>query len=590
MKTRSHLLLILSAGLLAACTVREPATLILTNGEIYTMEESQPWASTVLIEGNKIAGILGETSDLSRYKDKNTRIIDLKGKFVMPGFIDGHTHFDGFGAMLNDIDLLPVSDEKSMLREVRRVVAILQDDEWIVGEKWDAIRLWNVEWERRDELRKDRWLPTRSLLDPESMKNPCFFSTYGEDLFFANTAALKAAGIGEDVLEGMQTDNEGKTTGIIIPGSPAIDLIRAAVTEKSEERILEEMRAGLKELASIGIVEIQDITNEKYPELYAKLMQNGELSCRVWMRLDLARASEIAEKGLKMNTHPLSGDRDYYLRYGAFKGYMDGLMGSHGALLREPYTDRPETRGHYRDHSSDDPPGYIIPNLDKIYHLMEVATNAGFITNIHAIGDQGIDHLLELYRKLSETQGLDKVARSRVIHAQTVHDDMFDDFAELKLIAEVTPSNVQDDMRWIERRLGNERVHHSHRYNSFIQNGVVCTGGSDIPGAQGAMFDPHPRAMIHAVVNRTQDDGTPLGGWLPEEKVSMHDAIKMYTLDAAYACFDEETRGSVKVGKLADFTICDLNLMKLEDPLDILKMNVLMTVVDGKVVFEADEF
>jgi predicted amidohydrolase YtcJ len=162
---------------------------------------------------------------------------------------------------------------------------------------------------------------------------------------------------------------------------------------------------------------------------------------------------------------------------------------------------------------------------------------------------------------------------------------MFPRFKALDVVAEVTPSNVQDDMRWIVRRLGPEREKLSHRYGSFVKNGVVMNGGSDIPGAQGATFVSHPRSMIHAVVNRAQDDGTPEGGWYPEEKLTMHDAIKMYTLDAAYAVFAEEIRGSIKVGKLADFTICDFNLMKI-DPGDVLKMNIEMTIVDGKIVFE----
>jgi predicted amidohydrolase YtcJ len=272
------------------------------------------------------------------------------------------------------------------------------------------------------------------------------------------------------------------------------------------------------------------------------------------------------------------------LRYGAFKGYMDGLMGSHGALLREPYIDKPETHGHYRAHSSDEPPGYETPNLDKIYGYMKDGVEAGYIIDTHVIGDRGIDLTLDAYEKLAGEMGPEKVARCRVIHAQTMHDDMFPRFAELDVIAETTPSNLQDDMRWIERRLGPERVHLSHRYGTFLKHDVIAIGGSDIPGAQGATFECHPRSMIHAVVNRTQDDGTPAGGWYPDEKLTMHEALKMYTIDAAYSVFDEDVRGSIKSGKLADFTVMDLNLMEI-DPADVLKMNIEMTVVDGKIVY-----
>jgi hypothetical protein len=383
----------------------------------------------------------------------------------------------------------------------------------------------------------------------------------------------------------MKLDADGTPTGLIFAGSPAIEKMEAVIQPKSEERILNEMRAGLEELAEKGIVEIHDITDEPYPTRYAKLHEAGELTCRVWMRLDLSRSPEIKEKGIQMGTHPVTGERDRFLRYGAFKGYMDGLMGSHGALLREPYTDKPETSGRYRAHSSNTPPGYDEPNLEKIYQLMKTAVEAGFIIDTHAIGDKGIDLVLDAYERLAAETRPDGVARSRVIHAQTIHDEMIPRFKNLDVIAEVTPSNLQDDMRWIARRLGPDREKLSHRYGSFVHNDVVTIGGSDIPGAQGATFECHPRSMIHAVVNRTQDDGTPTGGWFPGEKLTMHEAIKMYTWDAAYAVFDEDVRGSIKPGKLADLTISDLNLMTI-DPTDVLKMNIEMTVVDGRIVYE----
>jgi len=304
------------------------------------------------------------------------------------------------------------------------------------------------------------------------------------------------------------------------------------------------------------------------------------------MRLDLSRSSEIAQAGIEMNTHPVTGLRDRYLRYGAYKGYMDGLMGSHGALLYEPYTDDPSTSGHYRRHSSDDP-ALIEPNLDKIHQMMRVGIEDGFVINTHAIGDLGISLVLDQYEQLAGEFGHEAVTRSRVIHAQTMRDEHYERFASLGTIAEVNPSMLEDDMRWIVRRLGPEREKLSHSFKSFIDNGVVTVGGSDIPGAQGATFKNHPKSIFNALVNRTRNDGTPEGGWLPEQRITMHDAIKMYTLDAAYSVFDEDVRGSIKVGKLADLTVTDLNLIEI-NPTDVLGMNVVMTVVDGRVVYEQE--
>ena len=584
-KIARFLVLAFSLTLIYCQPQQKPADLVLKNGEIYTMESEQPWAKAVAITGNEITAVLDDNELVEGFVGPETKVVDLQGKFVMPGYIDGHTHFDGFGAMQNDADLLAVSEDTALLKELERLVSILPDGEWITGGKWDAHRLWKADWREREELKKNRWHPQRKTVDPVTPNHPCFLSSWDRDLYFANSLALQAAGLENAKLSGMKVGDDGRPTGLIFAGSPAIEKIEAVIQPKSEERVLNEMRAGLARLAEQGIVEIHDITDEGYPELYSKLQASGELTCRVWMRLDLSRSPEMKNKGLTMGTHPVTGQEDPFLRYGAFKGYMDGLMGSHGALLREPYADNPETSGHYRDQSSDDPPGYAKPNLEKIYQLMRTGVEAGYTIDTHAIGDKGIDLVLDAYERLAEETGRDKVARSRIIHAQTVHDEMFPRFKALDVVAEVTPSNVQDDMRWIVRRLGPEREKLSHRYGSFLKNGVVMNGGSDIPGAQGATFVSHPRSMIHAVVNRTQDDGTPEGGWYPDEKLTMHEAIKMYTLDAAYAVFAEDVRGSIKVGKLADFTVSDINLMKI-DPADVLKMNIEMTIVDGKIVFE----
>ena len=377
----------------------------------------------------------------------------------------------------------------------------------------------------------------------------------------------------------------GKPTGLFYKGSPGIDIINSLIQPKTEKRVLKGMVAGLKNLGEMGIVEIHDITPLDYVPRFVQLQREGALSCRVWMRPDLSTGGEIKQKGISMNTHPVSGQRDYYLRYGAFKAYLDGLMGSHGALLFKPYTDKPDTCGHYRLHSSDELSGFKKGNLEKMYGLMKTGIEAGFVINTHAIGDRGAALCLDLYERLEKEFGIDKIKRSRVIHAQTIRSMDFPRFKKLGVIAEVTPSNVEDDLRWIVRRLGPEREKLSHPYKRFLEHQVVLTGGSDIPGAQGATFDCHPRAMIHAVVNRNQKDGKPEAGWLPEYKLTVHEAIRMYTIDAAYSVFDENKRGSVKVGKLADFTVLDQNLMKI-DPKNILNTNVLMTIVDGKIIFE----
>jgi predicted amidohydrolase YtcJ len=571
---------------LLACSGSQqaPADLILKNATIYTLEADQPWASAVVITGNTITAVLDSDNEASAFEGPDTRVIDMGGAFVMPGFVDSHTHFAGYGSIWNNADLMAVSEDHGLVAELARVAAILPEGEWITGGSWDGHRLWEADWREREQLKENRWKPHRRTIDPITPDHPVFVNSWDRELYLANTAALRAAGLENASLPGMEMGDDGTPSGLILTGSPAIEQIRAVITPKSEERILDEMRAGLRELAERGITEVHDITGGSYPERYAALQGNGELTARVWMRLDLSRSAEVRDAEIDMNTHPVTGERDRFLRYGAYKGYMDGLMGSHGALLFEPYADDPDTSGHYRRQSSDDP-DLLEPNLDKILEMMRIAVEDGFVINTHAIGDKGISLTLDQYEQLASEFGDEAVARSRVIHAQTMHEEFYPRFAALDIVAEVNPSNVGDDMRWIVRRLGPEREKLSHPYKGFLDNGVVIIGGSDIPGAQGATFKCHPKYVINAAVNRTRDDGTPEGGWLPEQRISMHEAIKMHTFDAVYSTFDEDVRGSIKPGKLADLTISDLNLMEI-DPTDVLNMEIVMTVVDGRIVYE----
>ena len=586
MRSAKGVLCLLLGFLLLACSgnQQEPADLILKNADVYTLEADQPWATAIAITGNTITAVLESDAEARAFEGPDTRVIDMGGAFIMPGFIDSHTHFAGYGSVWNDADLMAVSEDEGLVAELTRVAAILPAGEWITGGSWDGHRLWEADWREREQLKENRWRPHRQTVDPITPNHPVFVNSWDRELYLANTAALRAAGLEDASLPGMELGDDGTPTGLILTGSPAIAEIRAKITPKSEERILDEMRAGLKELAKRGITEIHDITREPYPQRYATLRENGELTSRILMRLDLSRSAEIQAAGIDMGTHPVNGERDRYLRFGGYKGYMDGLMGSHGALMFEPYADDPETSGHYRTQSSDDP-DLREPNLDKILGMMRIAFEDGYVVDTHAIGDKGISLVLDQYEQIAGELGNEAVARSRVIHAQTMREENYQRFADLDVIAEVNPTSLEDDMRWIVRRLGPEREKLSHPYKSFLDNGVVIIGGSDIPGAQGATFKCHPKYVIHAAVNRTRVDGTPEGGWLPEQQISMHEAIKMHTLDAVYATFDEDVRGSIRPGKLADLTISDLNLMEI-DPADILDMEIVMTVVDGRIVYE----
>jgi len=567
---------------LAACRGTPPADLILLNGAVYTMEEDHPWATAVVVTGNTITAVLDDDAEAEAYRGPDTRVVDLGGKFVVPGFIDGHVHFNNAGALINDANLMAVSDDDGLVKEMRRVTAILGEGEWISGGLWGAYEEWSLGAEGAGEKKGERWTPDRWVIDSVTTANPCLLTSFDGELFLANTAALQAAGLESAPVAGLERNAQGAPTGLIRRGSPALARIREVRTPKSHERLLAENRAALKALREAGIVEVHDIATPEQTARFAELQRSGELTARVWLRPDLSRGAELVSQGFRMGLHPETKQPDAFLRYGALKGYIDGIMGTHGALFFEPYDDQPGNYGHYRVHTSSDS-AMMVEDMDKMYGLIRAGVEGGFVPNVHAIGDKGVALMLDLYERL-KNEGVD-LTGFRVIHNQVVRPSDFPRFRQLGVIAEVNPYHISDDMRWMEERIGHERSKGAYAFASMLEHGTMLSFGSDWPGTSAAEYHMHPKYLIHAAVNRTTLNHTPEGGWFPEQKVSVAEALKAYTINNAIAAFEGDVRGSLKTGKLADITVLDRNLLEVA-PADILNTTVEMTVVDGKVVFE----
>jgi predicted amidohydrolase YtcJ len=567
---------------LAACSTKDHADLVLRNAEVYTMDPAHPWARAVVVSGNEITAVLDHDADVDAYVGPGTRVVDLAGQLVLPGFIDAHTHMGGFSAQQHDIDLMPVSDEDGLVGEVARMVGLLDEGEWITGGRWDGHRIWQMDWREREALLESRWEPDRSMIDPASPANPVFVFSYDRALYLANTEALRAAGLEDEPVGGMRLDAEGRPTGLIYAGSPAIQRLAEAVTPKSEARILDELRAGLRVMAERGITEIHDLASERQMGRYAQLAETGDLTVRIWGRPHIPESAAYEERGLEMGTHPVTGEPDGYLRIGGYKAHYDGLMGSHGALLYEPYRDRPDTYGRYRDDTSDDP-DYIVKSPDKFLDMALIAERDGYSIDTHAIGSRGVGELLDDYERLRERAG-GELNRFRVIHAEVVRPDDFARFHALGLIAEVNPSQMEDDMRWVQDRLGPERERLVFPFRTFLDAGVRLAFGSDIPGAAGADFSNHPALALHFAVHRTNTSLEPSGGWIPEQAITVHEALEAFTVNGAYAVFDEDVRGTLTPGKLADIAVASADFVR--NPDQILDMEIVMTVVDGRIVFE----
>ncbi len=560
-----------------------PADLVLLNGDIYTVNPDNPEARALVITDNKITAVCSSDEQARKYVGSETQVIDLDGKFVTPGIIDGHVHFNRAGELINDANLMMVSDEEGLRQEITRVVDILEDGEWITGGLWGAYEQWAVgDAGEKSAKKKKRWRPTRDMIDEITPNNPCFLCSFDYKLWLANTAALEAAGMGGKIFNGMEFDKPGKPSGLINRPSPAFDMMRKAIKEKSPKRLLDENRAALKALREAGIVEIHDIARPDQTERFLELQENGELTCRVWLRPDLSRGAELKEEGLTIGLHPKTKEKDLWLRYGALKGYIDGIMGTHGALFFEPYDDQPHNYGHWRRHTSDDPE-FRTRNLEKMYNLIKIGLEGGFIPNVHAIGTRGVAEMLDLYERL-KNEGVD-LEGFRVIHAQVIRDQDFPRFKTLGVIAEVNPYHISDDMRWMEERIGHERCKGAYAFKSLLDNGAILSFGSDWPGTSAALYHMHPKYLIYAAVARKTVKGTPEGGWFPEQRISVEEALKAYTINNAYACFEDDIRGSLEAGKLADITVFDRNLIKIPED-DILNAEVTHTIIDGKIIFE----
>jgi predicted amidohydrolase YtcJ len=575
-----------AAALCVACAERTPpADLVLLNGDVTTMESAVPAARGLAVRGDTILAVCASDQEARTYVGPSTKVVDLHGGWAVPGIIDGHVHFNQAGALILDANLMTVSDEAGLRNEIGRVAGILDDGEWITGGLYGAYEQWALGGAgAKSGGKKEPWRPSRAMIDDLTPANPCFLCRFDYREWLANTAALEAAGLASSRLEGLETGRDGRPTGIVFAGTPAFKKLRGAQKPKSRARLLEENRAALRALREAGVVEVHDIERPDQTDRFVELEERGELTSRVWLRPDLSRGAELGQAGFAMGLHPKTKQKSAWLRYGALKGYIDGIMGTHGALFFEPYDDQPENAGHWRAHTSDDPENKVR-NMEKMYGLVKTGLAYGFVPNVHAIGDRGVAEMLDLYERLKgEGVGLDGF---RVIHAQVIRPRDFPRFKALGVIAEVNPYHISDDMRWMEERIGRERCKGAYAFKTLLENGATLSFGSDWPGTSAALYHMHPKYLIYAAVTRQTLTGEPAGGWFPEERISVEEALRAYTINNARAAFEGDRRGSLKAGKLADVTLFDRNMLKIA-PADILKAEVTHTIVGGKIVFAKD--
>ena len=531
-----------------ACTNKPKIAFI--NGKIYTVNEKLPFAEAVITQGEKIV-FVGSQRDAEELIEKNTKKIDLKGRLMLPGFIDNHTHFAHGGFYLLGIDLRPAKSTQEFKQLIKEYVN-QHERKWVTGGYWD-----HEQWEINN-------LPTKEMIDEFSPNTPIFISRFDGHMALANSYALKLAGITKDTPspEGgliVKDKKTGEPTGIL--KDLAKDLIDSIIPEPSLEEYKQATLRALQEARENGITSIQDITYKNDLTTYQNLEKEGLLSCRIYTRLPLSEYKDLVNSGIQV------GSGSDKLKIGSLKEFADGSLGSSTALFFEPYDQDPSTCGLAMDIVTD---GRLKEwSFDADKNKLQIS--------IHAIGDNANYLMLNMFEEIIDVNPKwDR--RFRIEHAQHVRFEDILRFAKLGIIASVQPYHCIDDGVWAEKRIG-DRIKYTHPYKSFLDANVKTCFGSDWPVAPlNAIY-----GIYAATTRRTLDDNNP-NGWIPEQKISVEDAIRCYTINNAYAAFEENIKGSIEVGKLADLVVLSDDIFSI-NPVKIKDVKVDMTVFDGKIIY-----
>jgi len=558
----------LAALLVATASAAEAqdADLIITAGRIWTGDPARPWAEAVAVRGDRILAVGSRTAILAR-RAAHTRVIELPGRFVTPGFIDNHTHFASAGNLLTNVNLLDVADAAGLMRRVREARDRLPQGAWLLDGQWGAYEQWaqNATGREQPAATRTEFRPHRALIDSITTNSPALLSKWDRSAYLANGRALQIAGA-DCTWPGVECEN-GTPTGRLSP--EAAQRIRRSVPPKSRDQKLTESRIALRHLAELGVTTIHDNTSPDQLDIYQALRANGELTTRIYARPTLDRWDELRASGIQ------HGFGDDYLKIGGLKGFVDGIMGASTARFYEPYLTT-GVRGQWRTMVTDSPG--MLP-------LLLGADSAGFWPQVHAIGDEAIDTLLDMYEYVIRNNP-PRERRYRVIHTQVMRGpEVAQRMARMGIVAEVQPYHAIDDMRWMEERIG-ARSRWAYAFKTLKDAGVRLSFGSDWPGTNAAWYTADPLKGMYAAVTRQTLDGNPAGGWFPEERVDIETALTAYTVNNAWVAGEEKLKGSLEPGKLADIVVLDQDLFRVPSA-QLKDVRALMTIVGGRVVYDA---
>jgi len=559
----SLLVVLISAFLLSPATAKvQPADLVFKNGNIYTVNDARPKAEAVAIKGDRIV-FVGSNRKAQEYVGRNTRVIDLGGKTMVPGMTDAHQHLAGVGFREMTLNLEGTTSLEDFLAKVKARVDQVRPGEWVTGRGWIET-FW-----------KPPVFPTRADLDKVAPNNPVILTRADGHASVVNSAALKLAAVDKNTPnpfggEISKDSQSGEPHGMLLDA--AQNLVRRHIPQTSPADAERAIVLGVKRDIELGWTQIQDAGGSYAEvELYKKLYGEGKIKLRIYKAVHGPGPS--AERLLYGSAVVGAFGNRFNVR--TIKVVSDGALGSRGAALLAPYSDAPDSSG------------FLTVKEAELAPMLELALRNGIQVETHAIGDRANRFILDQYEKAFSAvpTSLRKIPdpRWRVEHAQIVNPSDLTRFAKLGVIPSMQPSHAIGDLHFAPSRLGIARLAGAYAWQSFIKSGSIVPGGSDAPVERG-----EPMIEFYAAVARKDMKGFSGEGWHPEEAVTREQALKMFTIWPAYAAFEETLRGSIEVGKLADFTIFSADIMKIPE-IEILKTRCVMTVIGGEIVYEAKE-
>jgi len=547
-RNTSSLILFLFIAACGTPEAPETASLVVRDARVWTGNADQPWAEAVASRGDSIIAV-GSNTEIEALIGEDTEVISVTGSMLVPGFIDTHVHFIASGSGLASVQLRDAATPEEFSARIGEFAKNVDPGEWIMYGDWDHT-LWGGE------------LPRRDWIDDVTPDNPVWVYRLDGHMALANSAALALSGVDADSadIDGgtIVRYEDGRPTGLLKDN--AMIMVEEAIPEAAAAKLDREARAAMEHVAGNGVTSVHDMAGWQSLATYRRAQGRGEMLTRIYSVVPLRDweklRDEVAAKG--------TGDE--WLRVGGLKGFMDGSLGSHTAAMLEPFTDEPEDKG------------FLINDLDDMRDWVTGADAAGLQIMVHAIGDSAIRDLLDVFLDAVETNG-ERDRRFRMEHAQHIAPEDVERFAVQKIIASMQPYHAIDDGRWAEEVIGPERAKTTYAFRSLIDAGATVTFGSDWSVAPAT-----PIEGIYAAVTRQTLDGANPGGWVPEQIVTVEQSLHAYTTAAAYSSFEENIKGMLKPGMLADFVLLDRDLTQI-DPETIRDTEILRTVVGGEVVY-----